>query len=205
MRVSLCADRCGWLSRLDYRKLIVVVFLLRVILASAYDIGTSFTNKDVLLPDGRFYSVKGRHIALLLDGYDEASLTANLVPSDKASQESLIGILYKDKGNFPSSKNEPNIFSYIIGLSYYFFGYHTIWIRILNICLSIFSSYLLFLVAKKLFGDFTANLFLVIALFLPSQFGYSITFSRDLMRMFVVSLILWGIYNMGDIWKKAKN
>lgn len=200
MRVSVCADRRGRFSRLDHRKLIIIVFLLRVILASAYDIYATLTDKDVLLPDTKFYSIKGRYVALLLDGYDGTSLTTDLVPGDRTSRDIFTEILNSEKGDFPKYKNETNLFSHIVGLGYYFFGYHTIWIRIFNICLSILSAYLLFLVAKKLFGDVTANMFLVVALF----FTQSIRIFHYLFKGFDED-VMCVAYNMGDIWEKVKN
>lgn len=185
---------------MDYKKIIVIAFALRVILASAYDIFVTVTDKDFLLPDSKFYSVKGRYADLLFEGYGQKSFTKDLLNSDRASQDIFIDILRSEKGKLPLDINETNIFAYIIGVIYFVFGYAAIWVRVFNICVSILSVYLLFRVAKRHFGDLAANLFLITALFLPVQLGYSITLSRDFMRVFGVSFLIWIAYDMGDIW-----
>jgi len=199
MRADISLNRFGWLYRLDYKKLIVIVFLLRLILASAYDIFVTVTDKDILLPDSKAYSVRGRYAELVLQRYDGASFTTDLLPVDRVGKEIFIDILQQEKGNLPSRINEPNSFLYIIGFLYFIFGYSTIWVRVFNISISILSVYLLFKVAKSYFGDLAGNLFLIIALFLPTQIGYSITLSRDFLRVFVVSLMIWIIYG-GYAW-----
>ena len=194
MRDAVLPDRFSWLYRLDYKKLIVIAFLLRLIFASAYDIYVTITDRDVLLPDSKFYSVRGRYVDLLLQGYNKNSFTKDLLPSDTFSQEIFVEVLRVENGGLPKKANETNLYSYIVGIIYFIFGYSTIWVRVSNICISILSAYLLFRVAKKRFGDLAANLFLLIALFLPSQIIYSITLSKDFMRMFLISLLIWGIY-----------
>jgi hypothetical protein len=166
-----------------------------VIFASAYDIYVSATDRDFLLPDSKFYSIKGRYVSLLLEGNSIGTFTRDMVPPDRMSQAIFIDTLEKEGGRFPSCKNnEGNLYSYVVGGIYFLFGYNTIWVRLFNIVLSIAATYLLFLVGRRHFGVVAANLFLIIALFLPTQFGYSITFSRDFMRMLLISLILWVIY-----------
>lgn len=203
MRATVSFDRFGWICGLDYKKLIIIVFLLRVITASAYDIYVTLTGNDILLPDSKFYSVKGRYVDLILEGYDKDSFTKDLLPGDRISQDIFACTADEEHGILPKKKNETVVYSYILGFVYLIFGYFTIWPRIFNICISILSAYLLFKVAKRYFGDLAANIFLIAALFLPAQFGYSITLSRDFLRVFVVSFVVWVIY-MGaiTIWPK---
>jgi hypothetical protein len=40
----------------------------------------------------------------------------------------------------------------------------------------------------------TSNLFLLVALFLPTQFIYSITLTRGFISVFIVSLLIWVVY-----------
>lgn len=176
--------------------------MLRFILAAAYDIYVAVTGNDILLPDSSFYSVRGRYIDLLLQGYNRQSLSWELIPGDKNSHEIFISVLQEARGSFPPMVNEPTAYIYVIGMIYFLLGFFTIWIRVFNICLSMLSVYLLFKVSKRYFGDLAANLFLLIALFLPTQLGYSITLSRDFIRVFVVSLTIWIVYNMGGICLK---
>ena len=201
MRTDISVNRFGWLYRLDYKKLLIIVFLLRLILASAYDILITVTDNDFLLPDSKFYSVRGRYVDLVLQGYDKKSFSRDMLPSDRVGKEIFFNILRQEDGSLPSFKNQGNTYSFILGSLYYVFGYVTIWGRIFNIFLSIFSVYLLAWVARRYFGDVTANLFLLIALFLPTQFGYSIMLCRDFLRVFVVSVMIWIIYG-GYAWAR---
>ena len=179
---------------MDYKKLIVIAFLLRLIFASAYDIFVTVTDKDFLLPDSKFYSARGRYVDLLLQGYSKKSITRDLLPNDSVGQEVFVEVLRAGNGSLPKELNDTNIYAYIVGIIYFIFGYSTIWVRVFNIFISILSAYLLFRVANRRFGDLAANLFLLIALFLPTQIIYSITLSRDFVRMFLISFIIWGIY-----------
>jgi hypothetical protein len=194
MRANIYTDRLGWLSRLNYKKLILIVFLARVILAAAFDISFSLTNKDIIIPDSRFYSIGGKYVSLILSGYDNNSLTRDMVPADKFGQEVFFCIA-SDKGLAkPLVFNEIFYYFYIVGFIYFLLGDFSIWVRVFNIVLSIGSAYLFFKIARRRFGILAANIFLIIALFLPAQFAYSISMSKDIMRMFIVALILWGIY-----------
>ncbi len=160
-----------------------------------YDCFVSVTGNEALVPDGKFYSVRGRYIALLLSGYDSKSFTRNMVPPDWESEYILLNAIKTEGGRIPIRfSDESTVYTYIIGIIYLIFGYFPLGVRVFNIVLSIGSTYLLFMVAKRQFGDLVANLFLLIALFLPSQFVYSLTLTRDFIRMFVVSLTLWVIY-----------
>ncbi len=171
-----------------------------------YDTYVSLTDRDPLLPDSKFYSIRGRYVAILLNGYNREHFTSDMVPSDPVSQDIFCDTLKNEKlyfrsgfaeanlHNFVIGLNEVNLFIYIIGFIYFIFGYFPLGVRILNIFLGISSTYFLFKVAKRHFGELTANLFLLIALFLPTQFLYSCTLSRDFLRAFIVSLTLWVIY-----------
>ena len=194
MGTDLSVNRNSWLYRLDIRKVILIAFLARFIFAAAYDCFVTVTDKDILLPDSKFYSVRGRYISLLFSGYNKNTLSGELVPGDKHSQYIFADALAKEGGKLPIHPDESTVFTYIVGLIYLIFGYFPFWIRVLNIALSVCSACLLFSIARRQFGDLTARIFLLAALFLPTQFMYSITLTRDFVRMFVITLILWVIY-----------
>lgn len=202
MRVNISHDWFGRFLDFDYKKLIVVVFLLRLISASAYDIFVTVTDKDILLPDSKFYSVRGRYVDLLLQGYTRWTFTYDVVPPDRIGRDIFIDVIHQEAGGLPSKLNEPAVYSYIVGAIYFVFGYHTIWVRVFNIILSMTSVYLLFRIAVVYFGEVPAKLFLVAALFLPTQFIYSITMCRDFLRMFLLSFVLWLAYCVGGVWIK---
>lgn len=103
----------------------------------------------------------------------------------------LLGDLPKD---IASDHSEISLFSYIVAVLYALLGDLTIWVRLFNILLSMGSALMLYVIMKRLFDDLAANLFLLIALFLPTQVGYSITLSRDFIRVFFISLMLWSLY-----------
>jgi len=188
---------------LDARKLILIAFLFRFILASGYDIFVSVTDRDVLLPDAKFYSTKGRYITFLLNGYDEKSFTENMIPRSSESKGIFFEILAKEKGQYLSPFSQVGFYSYVVGIIYFIFGYFPLAVRVFNIILSLSSIYFFFKIGEWYFGRITANLFLLIALFLPTQLVYSITFSKDLLRMFVISLIIFTLYG-GALWLKKR-
>lgn len=194
MRTDLSFARSGWIYGLDYKKVIIVAFLLRFIFAAAYDCYVNITDRDILLPDSKFYSIKGQYIALLLKGYDPAHVTNDMIPGDERSRNIFAIIARQEKGKLPVHIDESAIFSYILGAVYFVFGYFTLAARTVNIILSIASTCMIFGIAKRYFSQFTANLFLITALFLPTQFVYSITLTRGFVGMFIISLTLWVIY-----------
>ena len=168
--------------------------MIRFIFACAYDLFVTSTDRNILLPDEKFYSMRGRYVSILLNGYDKDNFTKDMLPADRTSREIFDEILRIERGRFPPLTNETNLYSYLIGVIYFIFGYFPLAVRVFNILLSIGSTYLIFRIAKRRFGELAANLFLIVALFLPTQFGYSITLSRDFVRVFVVCLTLWVIY-----------
>ena len=205
MRTAISLGRPGWIYRLDYKKLIIIAFLFRLILASGYDVFTCVTNRDLLVPDGRFYSTVGCYAALLLNGYDKGSFTEEMMPIHQFNRKTFYDV-YRQENKFfksSSSSHESAFYYYVVGIIYFIFGYFPLAVRIFNIILSIGSTYLIFIIAKRQFGDLTANLFLLIALFLPTQVMYSVTLARDFLRMFVISLILWLIYG-GVLWQRKQ-
>lgn len=198
MRANLFFNKLGRILLFDRKKIIIIAILARLITASFYDAFVSITDRDFLLPDGKFYSVSGWYIALLLSGYGINCMPAEVIPAGE--QE---GVLFHDyimrehklgKDGLPNLKNETNLFFYIIGILYFIFGYFPLAVRAFNILLSIMSVLLIFQIAKRQFSEKAAQFFLVIGLFLPTQFVYSIALSKDLVRMFIVSFILWIIY-----------
>ena len=194
MRINILHDWRGRIRALDYKKVIIVVFLLRVSIASAYDLFVSIKGTDVILPDSKYYSAQGLYISSILSGND-----ASYIPEIDFFKDGQNRIIYRDifnreNGRLPACRGENGFFAYVVGLIYFVFGYFPIGVRIFNIMLSMASAYFMFMVARRNFGTESANLFLLVALFLPTQFGYSITMGRDMLKLFVVSLISFVIY-----------
>lgn len=194
MRTDIFNGGISWLSKLDYKKVIVIAFLARLICASSYDIFVQLKGNDPLLPDSKFYSINGRYIAGLFNGYNAVFQAKVLVPGGSKSRDIFKDVVEKEDGRLPQIRSENEIFYYIIGIIYFIFGFFPLGVRIFNICISMLGVYFIFKVAKRQFGGLTANLFLLIALFLPTQFGYSITMSKDFLRMLIISFTLWVIY-----------
>jgi hypothetical protein len=194
MGTVISNGRSGWIYRLDYKKVIVIAFLARFVFAATYDVFVAVSGKDALLPDSVFYSIRGKYVSLLLNGYSMSSFTKDMVPPDAESQRIFMQVIEQERGRFPPYINESNIFIYIVAVIYFIFGYFTFAVRVFNVSLSILSTYLLFKVARKNFGVMTSNLFLLVALFLPTQFIYSITLTRGFISVFIVSLLIWVVY-----------
>ena len=123
MRTDILRDRLGWIRALDYKKLILIALLSRLIFASVYDISVSTTGRDVLLPDGKFYSMYGLYISLLASGYDKDSMPADALPPDAESRGLFLDILNKEGGKFPPVKDETDLWLYFMGFIYFLFGY----------------------------------------------------------------------------------
>lgn len=168
-----------------------------MITASVYDIFVSVTDRDFLLPDSKFYSVSGWYLTLMFSGYDRTSIPKDAVPADEESRKVFDDILYNvkwDSSHLPPVENETNLFFYIIAAIYSVFGYFPLGVRFFNITLSVLSTVFIYKIAENNFGETPARIFLVVALFLPSQFIYSITLCKDFIRVFLVAFILWILY-----------
>ena len=124
-----------------------------------------------------------------------------MIPSDRDSGK-IFEFIMQQYRLFPLLEQESSVFPYIIGVIYFIFGFFPLGVRIFNIALSILASYFSYSIAKKQFNEKTANIVLVVTLFMPAQIIYSITLSRDLIRMFPVMLIMWLIYG-GVVCKKV--
>jgi len=164
------------------------------------------TDNDFILPDSKFYSMGGWYTALLLSGYEADNIPTRLLPPGKDSlalfrdcrhQQRLYG-----RDGLPALNNETNLYFYIIAFIYLVFGYFPLGVRIFNIMLSVVSTLFVFQITKKQFGQNAGRAFLLIGLFLPTQFVYSITLSKDFIRMFVVYFILWLIYGGGTCQRR---
>jgi len=202
MRVDLFHDRSGWIYRLDYKRLIIIALLARIIFASFYDIYCSATGSNVLLPDSKAYSTRGRYAAYVFGGYDANRFTKNLIPEDREEADIFLDLIASRRKYSTSFFDISNLYTLFIGAVYLLFGHLTIFARFINISLSICGTYFLFLVAKRRFGALTANLFLITALFLPTQFIYSLTLAKDFIPMFVVSLFVLIFDRLEAAWLK---
>ena len=194
MRTDISVDRIGWLHALDYKKLIIFAFLLRVIFASGYEVLTAFSGKDMLVPDSEFYSVCGSYMASYIDDFKDTARVRQLFPVSAEGKNIFYDLIKRHHGYALPVSGEMGLFPFIIGIIYSMFGYVPVAVKIFNICLSIASAYFIFRIAKRHFGNLAANIFLIAALFLPTELGYSLTMCRDLMRVFAITFILWVIY-----------
>ncbi len=179
---------------MDYKKVILIAFLVRLLFASVCDIFTTVSGSDILLPDSRFYSLNGLHRMLLLQGYDKEYFPESSLPKDRAGRDIFWKVVREYREFSDQPMNETKLYYWIIGVIYFLFGYFPFWVRFLNVSLSILCAYFVFKIAKKQFGVLAANIFLLIGLSLPTQVIYSATMSKDLIRMFFFYLILWRIY-----------
>jgi hypothetical protein len=206
MRANLHIDKLSRIFSLDRKKIIVAAVLLRVIAAFIYDVSVSVTDNDFLLPDSKFYSVSGWYITLLMSGYSMNALPITVFPTGRREPGLFYDYILHEhiwgKDRYPVLNNETNLFFYLIGVIYFVFGYLPFAIRVFNILLSVGSALLIFNITKRQFGDKPAQIFLLISLFLPTQFVYSMTLCKDLLRMFAVSFVLWIIYG-GEEWSKG--
>lgn len=173
-----------------------------MILACGYDIYVSLTGHDPILPDSRFYSVRGRYVDIFLQGYREREFLREHIPTNPVEEEIFVDTVHKYDGKLPARTNDMIMHFFVVGIIYHVLGYHTIWVRLYMITISMLSVLLMSDISRRIFGRAASTLLLVTGLLIPTQFLYSITLSRDFLRVVFMSVVLWSVYFIGDLCLK---
>lgn len=128
-------------------------------------------------------------------GYSKNTFTMDLIPPERDSLELFQAVMSKEEHMvLPPINTDNKLYLHLVALLFFLFGYLPLAVRLMNIAFSIGSALLLFNVGRRNFGVLASNIFLLIALFLPSQVIYSITISKDLVRTFAVSSVIFILY-----------
>jgi len=164
----------------NFSKIITAVIILRVALALGYDC----LHKEIIAPDGAFYSAS----ALVSGGtdirgtWDREVIMWYWMMLDDTDYGRPYKRLINATGN-----NDVFHWVYFMKKVYSVFGYKPIIIRLTNVFISIVSAFFLY-------GVFRCRWALLLCLILPTQVIYSVSMCRDFMREFVVCGVLWLFY-----------
>lgn len=178
--------------RLFCVKLALAALLLRFCLASSYyNFFVLYLKRPLYAFDGEVYSIFGWYIALVLKGANIFMLPGSLVPNDFAVIGGFFGTIANFGGRLPPiSQYGVGLYSYIIGILYYVFGYTPVLIRFFNSILSVLSAFLVYDIAKRSFSENVAKISFFIMLFNPSFILYSISLQRDTLVNFLILLVI---------------
>lgn len=135
------------------------------------------------IPDARAYSASGQYIA--------EAITNKSMPSSDGNEPEWLDSLRKTFKGFTPLEYRMDAFARYIGLVYSIFGYSPITVKFINGFLSLFTGILLFLLVKDFFSIKVANIALVLSLFWPSIFLWSIVGSKDSIVLFLVSFFIF--------------
>jgi hypothetical protein len=173
-------------------KLALLAFLIRACLAAAY---YNFFVMNLKMPvfafDGEAYSIIGWYIALVLKGANMLMLPQSMIPNDYCVVGGFFGTIANFGGHLPPVYQYGiTIYSYMIGLFYYIFGYAPVLLRLFNSGLSVLAAFLAYDITKRVFTEKVARIAFVIMLFNPSFVLYSISLQRDTLVNFLILLVV---------------
>jgi hypothetical protein len=162
-----------------FLKVAVIIILLRFALAAGYDC----LHKEIIVPDGAFYSASAVKMAKL-DIFKQRIWDREII-------RWYWNITWDDycKRLINSDSLETRSWLHILSFIYSSIGYNTLVIRFLNVFLSISS-------ALFLYGIFRCRWALIVCLLLPTQILYSMSLCRDFMREFLICGLLWLVYSI---------
>lgn len=169
-------------------KVILVGFAARITLALLYYyFYLSPGNIDILGPDGDAYSQRGWYISRLLLGQNPYAL-----PDVKGSVlESYYSIVEYYKQQMPPiGLYQVGIFTYFMGILFSIFNYCPLMVKFLNAGLSVLTGVVVYFLGKEVFNARIGKVSMVVFIFMPSIFLFSITALKDPLITFTVSLII---------------
>lgn len=176
------------LKDLKERKLFLIFCLLALLMRFTLSLFNYYLScfKGIgvdFIPDARAYSTSGQYIAEVINGKG-FGIENNEVPWLHYLRDTYAGLM-------PESGYRVDAFAKHIGFVYSLFGYDPLVIKFINSILSVFSGVLLFMLAKKMFSVRIANIVLILVIFWPSLFLWSITGLKDTLLIFLVTLSIY--------------
>lgn len=146
-------------------------------------------NTDILGPDGESYQARGWYISRIANDIDP-----RVIPSSEQIFQSYPDMVEYYKSTLPGWKlHQVGIFSYLIGLIYFLFGYVPLLIKFSNGLISAFTAVLVYELARELFTVRVARASLLAVMFLPSMFIFSLTAMKDSSVIMCLVLIVLSI------------
>lgn len=169
-------------------KIFIIALCLRFLFSIFYyslslrsDIGSDF------LGDARGYSYNGHYIA---ETISNKPLDARPFGDDLGSLKDLRK-RFKNI-NIPSlGMYQVGGMAYINGIFYATFGYSPLGVKFLNCLLGVLSALFIYHFVKGVFGKKPARLALVMVIFFPSLFFWSITGLKDTIVFFLICVMLF--------------
>lgn len=176
-------------KELSQRKIIagicIVAIGLRFVLALFNYSFSKATAKGIdIIGDARAYSASGQYISEVITNKPTA-----VYDNDPAWLFSLRKVY---KGHMPQGGYRVDNFAKYIGWIYSTFGYNPIAVKFINSLLSLFTGILLFFLIKDMFLVETAKISLILSLFWPSIFLWSITGLKDSLIFFLITICIYG-------------
>lgn len=189
--------------KLRHGKKVFYIFLCSIILRITFSFFNVFAGYTAgigsdLIGDSVGYSGGGAYVAEVLNGkeFSESFIgdeLANLVRFRRIYDGSLPDYNAWRVGGF----------TYYLGLIYASFGFSPVTVKLINSLLLVIAIYIIYRYLLKNFGEQVGFLFLVISLFSPSLFFWSISGLKDTITFF---LFVVGIFSLrylikeGEIW-----
>jgi len=174
-------------------KIGILALIIRFCIGTAYyNIFISGLRAPVYAFDGEAYSIMGWYIALLLNGVNIFFLPNALVPNDYAAIGGFFRTIADLQGSFPAvCLYGINIYSYLVGIFYYLFGYSPVLLRLVNSVISVGGAFLVYCIGKKVFNEKAARIAFVLASFMPSFVLYSTSLLRDTLVNFLILMVIY--------------
>lgn len=135
------------------------------------------------IPDARAYSTSGQYIVEAITGKKFG------IENNEVAWLYYLRDIYS--GLLPDSGYRVDSFARYIGFLYSLFGYDPLTIKFINSILSVFTGVLVFMLANKMFPVKIANITLVLVVFWPSLFLWSITGLKDPLLFFLIILVIY--------------
>lgn len=142
-----------------------------------------------LVGDARAYSASGQYIA-------EVATNRPMPNLDNNEPAWVVSLRNMYKGVIPSVGYRVDNFAKYVGLIYSVFGYNPITVKLINSLLSVFTGVLLFFLMKDMFSVGAAKIVLVLTIFCPSIFLWSITGTKDSLTIFLMTLWLFSFFKL---------
>lgn len=146
-------------------------------------------NMDILAPDGECYQARGWYISRFLTGQDIYA-----VPSPEQIFNDYRAMVAYYNAQMPDWRlYQVGVFSYLIALIYSILSYVPLLIKFINALLSVLTGVLLYELGRYLFGKTVGRISMLIFVFLPSVFVFSLTSTRDPLAIFLLTSAVYSL------------
>lgn len=169
-------------------KVIILGFLSRILFLIFYHNFYLLPGHiDVLGPDGDAYSQRGWYISRLLLDHDPYTLP----PVKGPILDSYYSVVEYYRQGMPTvGLYQVGLFTYFIGILFSMFNYSPLIVKFLNSGLSVLTGVVVYFLGKEVFNARIAKVAMVVFIFMPSIFIFSVTALKDPLITLILSLIV---------------